>query len=127
MSATGGCACGKVRFLATGDPDRVGLCHCTTCRKKHGAPYNVFVVYPADRVKFEGEMTGWKSSEHATRYSCARCASPIYMDEPNDGVVELHLGSFDDVGIFEPTAEIWTIRREPWLRPLDVEQNDQGR
>jgi len=42
---SGGCACGKVRFEARGEPYRVGMCHCLTCRKVHGAPFNFYVVF----------------------------------------------------------------------------------
>ena len=27
------CNCGSVRIIANGPPLRIGLCHCTTCRK----------------------------------------------------------------------------------------------
>ncbi|MCC2112140.1 MAG: GFA family protein, partial [Hyphomicrobiales bacterium] len=30
---TGGCLCRNVRFVASGRPYRVGLCHCLDCRK----------------------------------------------------------------------------------------------
>jgi len=33
----GGCACGRLRVVATGAALRVGLCHCLDCRKHHGA------------------------------------------------------------------------------------------
>jgi hypothetical protein len=33
QAMTGGCACGKVRFEVRGEPYRVGVCHCLTCRK----------------------------------------------------------------------------------------------
>ena len=32
-----GCLCGDVRVVASGEPYRVGLCHCLDCRKHHGA------------------------------------------------------------------------------------------
>jgi hypothetical protein len=40
--SNGGCACGAVRFVAEGEPYRVGLCHCFDCRKQHGAPFGAF-------------------------------------------------------------------------------------
>ncbi len=34
---TASCLCGDVRIVASGDPYRIGLCHCLDCRKHHGA------------------------------------------------------------------------------------------
>ena len=44
IERTGGCACGGVRFVATGEPLRMGLCHCLTCQRAHAAAYNPFIV-----------------------------------------------------------------------------------
>ena len=41
----GGCLCGAVRFVATGQPKGVAWCHCESCRKHSGAPVSVFVAY----------------------------------------------------------------------------------
>ena len=42
---TGGCLCGKVRITASGQPDRVGLCHCLDCRKHHGALFYAAAIF----------------------------------------------------------------------------------
>lgn len=54
----GGCLCGAVRFIATGQPKGVYWCHCQSCRKHSGAPASVFVAFehPAYRVT-QGEIT----------------------------------------------------------------------
>jgi hypothetical protein len=41
----GGCLCGAVRFVATGQPKGVYWCHCQSCRKHSGAPVSVFVAF----------------------------------------------------------------------------------
>jgi hypothetical protein len=53
----GGCLCGAVRFVATGQPKGVAWCHCESCRKHSGAPVSVFVAYepphtPLPRARF---------------------------------------------------------------------------
>jgi hypothetical protein len=70
----GGCACGKVRIEARGEPYRVGVCHCLTCRKVHGAPFNFYVVFPREAVTVTGDVTIFASSEHGRRYSCVLAA-----------------------------------------------------
>lgn len=110
-TASGGCLCGAIRFVAEGEPYRVGLCHCLDCRKQSGAPFGAFVIFPADKVAFSGDEPG----VFAGRRFCRSCGSPVYGRAEGSDEVELHLGSFDKTGLFAPTYELWTIRREPWL------------
>jgi hypothetical protein len=111
----GGCACGKVRFEASGEPYRAGVCHCMTCRKVHGAPFNFFVVFPIEAVKIEGEGTSFASSEHGRRYSCKACGAPVYSHYDHQDEIDLYGGSFDEPSLFQPSYELWHDRRETWL------------
>ncbi len=122
---TGGCACGAVRFTTRGQPLRVGLCHCLTCRKAHAAAFNPFVVFAPDQVKVTGALATWASSPSYQRRFCRVCGSRVLG--VNDGEVELSLGSFDEPGRFAPQYESWISRREPWLAPLPVPQHEHDR
>ena len=115
VGANGGCLCGAVRFTTTGEPYRVGLCHCLDCRKHGGAPFGAFVIFPADRVVFQGEPGAVSSPVHGSRHHCRRCGSPVFGRAEGSDEIELHLGAFDDPGRWTPTYELWIIRREPWL------------
>jgi hypothetical protein len=44
---TASCNCGCIRTEARGEPVRVGLCHCTTCRKESGAPFTANAILRA--------------------------------------------------------------------------------
>ena len=57
---TGGCLCGDVRIVATGEPYRVGLCHCLDCRKHHGALFFAAAIFPEDAVTIEGPTRDYR-------------------------------------------------------------------
>jgi len=120
---TGGCACGAVRFVARGRPRRVGLCHCTACRKAHAAAFNAFVVFPRDAVEVTGTLTRWRSSPGYERAFCPACGSRVTGGEVDTDEIELSLGSLDEPGRVAPEYENWTEKREPWLPALDLPQN----
>jgi len=111
----GSCACGQVQVETKGAPYRVGVCHCMTCRKAHGAPFNFYAVFPPEAVTVSGEVIVFASTEKVRRYSCKNCGAPIYSTYFREDEFYVHPGSFDDVGAFTPTYELWTKRREPWL------------
>ena len=110
---TGGCLCGAVRFVASGRPWRVGLCHCLDCRKHHGALFHASAIFPAHAVAIEGEV-----QSYAGRHFSPRCGSPVFGRSGDE--VEVNLGSLDAPDQFRPTYELWTVRRESWLPPFPL-------
>jgi hypothetical protein len=123
---TGGCLCGAVRFVATGKPYRVGICHCLDCRKFHGALFHASAVYPQDAVRIEGE-----TRDYARRHFCPRCGSSVFSRTGDE--IEVNLGSLDQPDQLRPTYELWTVRREAWLpafplaRRYERDRESEGR
>ncbi|MBU2483695.1 MAG: GFA family protein [Alphaproteobacteria bacterium] len=112
-NVTGGCLCGKVRFTASGEPDRVGLCHCLDCRKHHGALFHASAIFPEAAVSVEGETCHYQG-----RHFCPACGSSVFSRSGDE--IELHLGALDQPDCFTPTYELWTLRRESWLPPFPL-------
>jgi hypothetical protein len=112
----GGCLCGDVRIVASGLPNRVGICHCLDCRKHHGALFYAAAVFPQDAVEVDGE-----TREYAGRHFCPRCGSSVFARSADE--IEVHLGSLDSPDQLIPTYESWTVRRESWLPPFPLEHH----
>lgn len=110
---TGGCRCGQVRVVATGQPYRVGICHCLDCRKHHGALFHASAIFPESAVTIVGEVRNYRD-----RYFCPNCGSPVFSRSGDE--IEINLGSLDAPDQFTPSYELWTIRRESWLPAFPV-------
>lgn len=109
----GGCLCGGVRLRASGEPLRVGICHCLDCRKHHGALFFAAAIFAQAAVAIEGE-----THDYAGRHFCPRCGSSVFARSGEE--VEVHLGSLDAPDLLVPTCENWIIRREAWLPPFPL-------
>jgi hypothetical protein len=105
---TGSCLCGDLRITATGQPYRVGLCHCLDCRKHHGAVFHASAIFPEQAVTITGEARAYGG-----RHFCPRCGSSVFAKSGDE--VEVYLGTLDKPDQFRPTYELWTVRRESWL------------
>ncbi|WP_437572780.1 GFA family protein [Sorangium sp. So ce542] len=111
---SGSCACGAVRFQLRGEPVRVGLCHCTSCRKETGSVFMPYAVWPWSSFESTGETRCWEG-----RSFCTTCGSRLFSPREAEGEVEIKLGCLDDAPTdLAPSYEIWIKRREPWLPPL---------
>ncbi|KAI4169551.1 MAG: hypothetical protein LQ343_005631 [Gyalolechia ehrenbergii] len=86
----GSCHCGKVKYqLSREKPLDAKYCHCTTCQKIHGAPFQWAAIFHKDDINFTHghHDLGWYESSEKTcvhklpcKVSCAYCRTPI-MDE----------------------------------------------
>jgi hypothetical protein len=113
---TGGCLCGQVRFETSGQPYRVGICHCLDCRKHHGALFHASAIFPLEAVRIEGE-----TGQYAGRHFCPRCGSSVFGRSADE--IEVNLGALDEPDRFTPTYELWTIRSEAWLPPFPFDRH----
>jgi hypothetical protein len=113
---TATCNCGAIRLEARGQPVRVGLCHCTTCRKESGAPFTTNAIWQADDVTIRGDTASWKDATDA-RHFCPSCGSAMFGISDGTGEIEIRLGALDVVPTdLVPTYELWVARRETWFQ-----------
>ncbi|HHK3124931.1 TPA: GFA family protein, partial [Pseudomonas aeruginosa] len=49
----------------------------------------------------------------AGRFFCPQCGSSVFSRSAEE--IEVSLGALDAPDQFQPTYELWTIRREGWL------------
>lgn len=110
----GGCSCAAVRFAVRGAPLRVGLCHCTTCRKETGSVLMAYAVWHTDGFETTGDTRTWEGRDF-----CPRCGTRLYALRADQQEVEVKLGALDEAPTdLQPTVELWVKRREPWLVPI---------
>jgi hypothetical protein len=114
---TGGCLCGAVRYRVTGSPLRVGLCHCSQCRRQTGSALPSFVTWPLDQLEVtKGAPSRFRVSDIATREFCRDCGSPLFWRPTRGDRITVLLGSLDDAEAMpKPSYELWTERRMHWV------------
>lgn len=110
---TGGCLCGDVRIVASGEPYRVGICHCMDCRKHHGSLFHATAIFAESAVTVTGD-----TRQYGGRFFCPNCGSKVFARSGDE--IEVSLGSLDAPDQLAPTYELWTIRREAWLPPFPL-------
>lgn len=125
VARPGGCACGAIRFVATGSAARSGLCHCLTCQKAHAAPFFPFVVFRREQVALTGASVSWETSPGYDRAFCGACGAHAFALSGKE--IEVSSSAFDDASAFPPQYESWVIRRVPWLTALHVPQFENNR
>ena len=109
---TGGCACGTVRYEATGGGPSFDACHCATCRRWVGGPFLAMGVETIRFVEGEHEVHVWASSEWGHRLSCRTCGGALAF-RMADGSGEPHLavGTLDDASGLTLGLEIYVDRK----------------
>jgi len=115
----GGCLCSAVRFRVSGEPYRVGICHCLDCRKHHGALFHASAIFPATAIAVTGETRQFRG-----RHFCPQCGSSVFARSGDE--VEISLGALDAPDQFTPTYELWTVRREAWLPAFPDMRSHEG-
>lgn len=110
---SGKCLCGRVEISVRGDPLRVGICHCTDCRKETGSAFTFYGVWSADQFERVGE-----TGQYHGRHFCPSCGSRLFSVDDREAEIKLGILSEAPTPLV-PTYELWVKRRELWLRAVD--------
>ena len=84
------CFCGQVQFeVGKKKPEDAKFCHCPTCQKLHGAPFQWAAILHKHHVRFTAgaeQLVYWNPTAKSADYvlpckvSCGKCRTPV-MDE----------------------------------------------
>ena len=98
----GGCACGRVRFVAQVDSDDAYLCHCRMCQRATGSVSIAFKGIRKDAVTWQGAPDYYTSSPIARRPFCRECGTSLGFEFPDSETMDLTVAAFDDPSRFVP-------------------------
>jgi hypothetical protein len=119
---TASCLCGGVAWEAEGPFDFASHCHCSRCRKTHGAAYATYVSARAAtfRLRRGADLIArYESSPGNHRSFCERCGS-VAPGAPAGESIFLPGGCFDDPGLaIRPRMHLFVASKAPWFEIRD--------
>jgi hypothetical protein len=117
------CLCGDVAWEVTGALELMSHCHCTRCRKAHGAAFATYVVCQPDGfrlVRGAERIVGYESSPGLRRPFCGRCGAVVADGAVSQGLVGVPAGPFDGDPGARPLAHIFVGSKAPWYAIADA-------
>jgi hypothetical protein len=114
--------CGKARYELGGAAQLINHCHCSMCRKAHGAAFGSFLHAPGAEFRWidgASAVQHYESSPGAFRAFCRHCGSGLPVLEDGGAHVTIPAGTLDvDPGV-RPVVHIHVASRAPWYEIAD--------
>ena len=116
---TGRCECGTVRFRSEGPIADLSHCHCSMCRRLHGAAFVTWAGVPKSGFSYqtgEDAVSLYASSDAIDRLFCSRCGSSFMCDfkaEPDR--LYLAMGNLDGNPESPPAYHFFVGSKAPWI------------
>ncbi len=116
----GQCLRGEIKYEVDEIKSQMGHCHCSMCRKFHGAAFSIFGeadVKIFRWVEGKDQLKGYVANNGSVRQFCQNCGSSMTFAESGEvnNIIEFSLGTLDsDIDIF-PNAHIYTDSKANWV------------
>lgn len=118
---TGRCQCAAVAWRLDGEITFISHCHCSICRRIHGAAFGTFAHGAASDfhwVRGEPSIARYESSPGIFRQFCRNCGSQVPVIEHDE--VCIAAGGIDgDPGV-RPSRHIFVGSKAPWYEITDT-------
>ena len=126
MKVHGSCHCKAVTFVATVNPEKVVICHCSDCQISAGSAFRTVVMSMPDGLSYQqGQAKEYvkvaDSGNQRIQGFCVECGSSLFATsvDTKDKIYGIRLGCLAEREQLTPKAQIWCQSRQPWLSHLD--------
>lgn len=121
----GSCLCSAIRYELLARPKAVSHCHCSQCRKAHGAAFASYgSVLRADLLITQGatHVASYASSEAVVRQFCSQCGSSLFWSKTSgefSGWISIALGTLDSPFTTEKQQHVEVSSKASWYEIED--------
>ena len=122
MIRTGNCRCGDLQYRVTGVFGPVINCHCSFCRRIHGAPFATLAFVPASVFEWlpaSGKSSQFKTPSGNVRHFCGLCSSPVANFATDVDLACVVMDSFAEEFQMGPWFHVNTESKSPWFQITD--------
>lgn len=123
----GSCLCGVVQFCYGAPSLWCAHCHCSLCRRAHGAGFVTWVGVDQERfsLSFDKGLRWYPSSADSERGFCQVCGSTLFFRSKRwAGQVHIARANIDSPIDIEPTKHSYWSTHVDWLEFNDVLPRD---
>jgi len=117
------CSCGGLSVRTCGEPERISVCHCTSCKRRTGSAFSWNATFAEAQVEIAGDHASFvRTSDDGfwvRHHFCPTCGTRMfYAIERRPGSISVPAGIFGDADFPSPGVEVYGERRCAWLSPL---------
>lgn len=114
---SGQCLCTAVSWRARGPFTPLNHCHCSMCRKAHGAAFATFTSCAVEDFEWTSTrdtIRSYESSQDFVRPFCGTCGSTVPQLKPGGGLMRLPVGCTDMPSGLGGGRHIFAADKAPW-------------
>jgi hypothetical protein len=115
---TGSCLCCAIRFEIAAPLTFAEHCHCSMCRKAHGAAFSTNTVVPTQALRITRgaeALSEYESSPNRRKCFCPKCGSQLFIRRTNrPDVMVVALGAIDGAPSIRPERHVFVASKASW-------------
>lgn len=97
---SGSCLCGAVTYQVDASITSATHCHCSMCRKAHGAAFGTYANVRREHFRFvfgENAVATYSSSSGVSRTFCQHCGATLqwFAEQPHPEWLSIAIGTLD--------------------------------
>jgi len=131
MERVAECHCGQLKAIATGEPERVYVCHCKSCQRRTGAVVHSGSSWLKSQVLIEGEHKIYgrpgDSGFEIRFHFCPDCGTSVFWEgDRSPANCGIAIGCFADPNFPPPLASTYEDAMHPWLGVTTAQEHFPG-